>query len=100
MTASMSFLLRGPGKLRPRIDLAPTLPADRTHDRSALVRRKERRANFAPLDAMREILIGDIGLRFLGLGGEGVIGCGRQGEAGGGAREGLKPIAPRHWRGI
>ena len=52
MTSSMSFLLRRPGKLCPRIDFAPTLPADRAHDRSALVRRKERRTNFAPLDAI------------------------------------------------
>jgi len=36
---------------------------------------------------MREILIGDIGLRFLGLGRAGFVGCGSQGDADGGARE-------------
>jgi hypothetical protein len=85
----------GDGALCPRVDLAPTLPAHRTHNRSALVRREERRADFTSLDAMRKILIGDVGLRFLRLGREGIGACGRQGDAGSGAREILKQIAPR-----
>ena len=36
---------------------------------------------------MREILIGDVGLRFLGLGGEGFVGCGHKRDAGGGVGE-------------
>jgi len=86
--------------LRPCVNLAPTLPADRAHNRPALVRRQERRAYFAPLSAMREFLIGDVGLRFLRLGGEGIIRRGRPGDAGRGAREALKQIAPRHFRRI
>jgi hypothetical protein len=85
----------GDGALCPRVDLAPTLPADRAHNRSALVRREERRADFTSLDAMGKILVGDVGLRFLRLGREGIGACGRQGDAGCGAREILKQIAPR-----
>jgi hypothetical protein len=85
---------------RARVDLAPALPADRAHNRPALVRREERRANFAPLHPMREILIGDVGLRLLGFGGERLIGRGNQFDADSGGREVLKQIAPRHFRRI
>ena len=57
------------------VNLAPTLPADGPHDCPALIRRKERRADFAPLDAMRGILVLHVGFRFLALCREGAARC-------------------------
>lgn len=43
------------------VDLTPALPADRAHDGPALVRREEGRADFAPFDAVRGVLVFDVG---------------------------------------